>query len=80
MKEINTILETSSFRKHCLFNQLLSRIIGVKKGETYNGVLLQKRIADQSKPDGEDITNLYQNNGYLFSNINAVEVKKQRYD
>jgi outer membrane protein insertion porin family len=56
-------------------NQLLSRIIGVKKGETYNGVLLQKRIADQSKPDGEDITNLYQNNGYLFSNINAVEVK-----
>lgn len=56
-------------------DQLLSRIIGVKKGETYNGVLLEKRIADKSKPDGEDITNLYQNNGYLFSNINAVEVK-----
>ena len=56
-------------------DQLLSRIIGVKKGETYNGVLLEKRIADKSKPDGEDITNLYQNSGYLFSNINAVEVK-----
>ncbi|PKH66389.1 outer membrane protein assembly factor BamA [Flavobacterium sp. ALD4] len=56
-------------------NQLLSRVIGVKKGETYNGVLLQKRIADQSKPDGQDITNLYQDNGYLFSTINAVEVK-----
>ncbi|WP_074721738.1 outer membrane protein assembly factor BamA [Flavobacterium frigoris] len=56
-------------------DQLLSRIIGVKKGETYNGVLLQKRIADASKPDGEDIDNLYKNNGYLFSNINAVEVK-----
>ena len=56
-------------------DQLLSRIVGVKKGETYNGVLLEKRIADKSKPDGEDITNLYQNNGYLFSNINAVEVK-----
>ncbi|AWG20317.1 outer membrane protein assembly factor BamA [Flavobacterium faecale] len=56
-------------------DQFLSRIIGVKKGETYNGVLLEKRIADKSKPDGEDITNLYQNNGYLFSNINAVEVK-----
>ena len=40
----------------------------------YNGVLLKKRIADTSKPDGNDITNLYQNNGYLFSNINAVEV------
>jgi outer membrane protein insertion porin family len=37
-------------------------------------VLLEKRIADKSKPDG-DITNLYQNSGYLFSNINAVEVK-----
>ena len=56
-------------------DQSLSRILGVKKGETYNGVLLEKRIADKSKPDGEDITNLYQNNGYLFSSINAVEVK-----
>ena len=56
-------------------DQLLSRIVGIKKGDTYNGVLLEKRIADKSKPDGEDITNLYQNNGYLFSNINAVEVK-----
>jgi len=56
-------------------DQLLGRLLGVKKGETYNGVLLEKRIADKSKPDGEDITNLYQNNGYLFSNINAVEVK-----
>ncbi len=56
-------------------DQLLGRILGIKKGDTYNGVLLEKRIADKSKPDGEDITNLYQNNGYLFSNINAVEVK-----
>lgn len=56
-------------------DQYLNRILGVKKGETYNGVLLEKRIADKSKPDGEDITNLYQNSGYLFSNINAVEVR-----
>ncbi len=56
-------------------DQVLSRILGIKKGDVYNGVLLDKRIADKSKPDGEDITNLYQNNGYLFSNINPVEVK-----
>jgi outer membrane protein insertion porin family len=56
-------------------DQLLHRYLGIKKGETYNGVLLEKRIADKTKPDAEDITNLYQNNGYLFSNINAVEVK-----
>lgn len=56
-------------------DQLLGRILGIKKGDTYNGVLLEKRIADKSKPDGEDITNLYQNNGYLFSNVNAVETR-----
>ncbi len=53
----------------------LNTLLGIKKGDVYNGTLLQKRIADQSKPDGEDITNLYQNNGYLFSNINPVEVR-----
>lgn len=56
-------------------DQGLSQVLGVKKGETYNGVLLQKRIADASKPDGDDIDNLYKNSGYLFSNINAVEVR-----
>ena len=56
-------------------NQQLNQLLGIKKGEVYNGVMLQKRIADPTKPDGEDLTNLYQNNGYLFSNINAVEVR-----
>lgn len=53
----------------------LRQLLGIKRGDVYNGVLLEKRISDKTKPDGEDITNLYQNNGYLFSNINAVEVK-----
>ena len=56
-------------------DQGLSRMLGIEKGDVYNGVLLEKRIADKTKPDGEDITNLYQNNGYLFSNINAVETR-----
>ncbi len=55
-------------------NSQLKRVLGINKGDVYNGVLLKKRIADETKPDGQDITNLYQNNGYLFSNINAVEV------
>ena len=38
--------------------------------------MLKKRIADD-KPDANDLTNLYQNNGYLFSNINAVEVSAE---
>jgi outer membrane protein insertion porin family len=58
-------------------NQQLNRILGIKKGDVYNGVMLQKRIADPTKPDGEDLTNLYQNNGYLFSSINAVEVNTE---
>ncbi len=55
-------------------NQQLSRLLRINKGDTYDGVTLSKRIADDTKPDANDITNLYQNNGYLFSNINAVEV------
>ena len=39
-------------------DQLLSRYLGIKKGDVYNGVLLDERIADKSKPDGEDLTNL----------------------
>ncbi|WP_209402862.1 outer membrane protein assembly factor [Pseudozobellia sp. WGM2] len=55
----------------------LASVLGIKKGDTYNGVLLRKRIADNSKPDAEDLTNLYQNNGYLFSTINPVEISAQ---
>lgn len=55
-------------------NEQLRRILRIEKGDTYNGVLLQKRIADDSKPDALDITNYYQNYGYLFSTINPVEV------
>ena len=56
-------------------DQTLQGLLGIKKGDVYNGVLLAKRISDKTKPDGDDISNLYQNNGYLFSNINPVEVK-----
>lgn len=55
-------------------DQHLGRVLGLKKGDVYNGVLLRKRIQDNSKPDADDISNLYQNNGYLFSTINPVEV------
>ena len=58
-------------------DNVLAAVLGIEKGDTYNGVLLKKRIADNTKPDGEDITNLYQNNGYLFSSINPVEVSAQ---
>ncbi len=52
----------------------LRQILGIKKGEVYNGTLLAERIADDSDPDAADLTNLYQNNGYLAVQINPVEV------
>jgi outer membrane protein insertion porin family len=55
-------------------NDQLKRLLRINKGDTYDGVGLAKRIADDTKPDANDITNAYQNNGYLFSTINAVEV------
>ena len=55
-------------------DQQLQSILRIREGSTYNGVELKKRIADDSKPDANDLTNLYQNNGYLFSTINPVEV------
>lgn len=58
-------------------DEQLHRLLRIKKGDTYNGILLQKRIADNSKPDADDITNLYQNNGYLFSSISPVEVSAE---
>ena len=55
-------------------DQQLNQVLKIKKGDTYNGVELEKRIADNSDPDAFDLTNLYQNNGYLFSTITPVEI------
>ncbi len=55
-------------------DEQLNQILKIKEGDTYNGVELEKRIADRSDPDADDLSNLYQNNGYLFSSITPVEV------
>jgi outer membrane protein insertion porin family len=52
----------------------LRQTLGISKGEVYNGTLINKRIEDNTDPEAFDLTNLYQNNGYLFSTIDAVEV------
>jgi len=54
----------------------LDQILGISQGDSYNGVLLKERIQDDN-PDANDISNLYQNNGYLFSSVNAVEVSAE---
>ena len=55
----------------------LAGVLGIRQGDTYNGVELRERIEDQSNPDASDLTNLYQNFGYMFSTINPVEVSAE---
>ena len=55
----------------------LSSVLKIKEGDTYNGVELRERIADETNPDANDLTNLYQNFGYMFSTINPVEVSAE---
>lgn len=55
-------------------DELLQRVLGIQKGDVYNGVLLKKQI-EEGNPDAQDLANLYKNSGYLFSQINAVETK-----
>ena len=58
-------------------DEYLDRYLKIDEGATYNGVELRKRIADNSKPDAQDLTNLYQDSGYLFSTINPVETSAE---
>ena len=51
----------------------LQNKLGLRKGDVYNGVLLKERVQKDGDPDADDLANLYQNSGYLFSTINAVE-------
>ena len=38
---------------------------------------LEKRVQDNENPDADDLANLYQNSGYLFSTITPVEVSAE---
>ena len=58
-------------------DEYLKRILAIDKGDVYNGVAFDERISNPMDPDSDDISNLYQNTGYLFSNVNAVETNVQ---
>ncbi len=56
-------------------DEFLMRFLKIEKGDIYNGKVLKERISGDGTPDSQDIQTLYQNNGYLFSSVNAVETK-----
>ncbi|MBN7814084.1 BamA/OMP85 family outer membrane protein [Algoriphagus pacificus] len=47
--------------------------LGIQKGDVYNKELLDKRL-NYDPQKGDDVSSLYQDDGYLFFNIDPVEV------
>jgi outer membrane protein insertion porin family len=54
-------------------SKTLNSILGVKSGDVYNQELLQKRISFSE--DGRDVSSLYMDDGYLFFQVDPVEVR-----
>ncbi|MDR2122507.1 MAG: outer membrane protein assembly factor BamA [Flavobacteriaceae bacterium] len=52
-------------------SEILSRIVGYKKGEAYDAVGINKKISGSEKND--DIATLYYNNGYVFASVVPIE-------
>lgn len=54
----------------------LQQIFGVKTGDTYDKKSMHKRlgIGREMDPEGMSVANLYQNNGYLMSQIEPSEI------
>ena len=53
-------------------DQVLADVLGIKKGDVYNQELLEKRLTFSE--EGRDVSSLYMDNGYLFFNIDPIEV------
>ncbi len=51
-------------------SDVLSHLLTLRKGSVYNQKLMEKRLTT----DDDAVSNLYYNNGYVFSQINATEV------
>lgn len=49
----------------------LAEVFGIKKGDTYDQAELDQKLF--MNPNGNDISSLYMDEGYLFFNVNPVE-------
>lgn len=54
-------------------DSLLSAILAINKGDTYNIDLLNKKLGKTLSPEGGDISGLYMDDGYLFFKVDPVE-------
>lgn len=51
-------------------SEFLTQVLGIKKGDVYNAKFFEEKLFH----DPLGVMSLYQDNGYLFSNINPVEI------
>lgn len=54
-------------------SEVLENVLRIRKGDVYDGKLLQERLFFD--PNGNDVSSLYLDNGYLFFQLNPVEVR-----
>ena len=52
---------------------ILNRILGINKGDIYDASVLHKKLGIEASQEGNDITTLYQDDGYLFFQAMPVE-------
>ena len=80
-KHVNVYVKLDEGQKYYLRNitwvgntvvtsDYLSAVLGMKKGDVYNQKHLKKRLSE----DEDAVGNYYWNNGYLFYNLDPVEV------
>lgn len=82
--EININIKIEEGRKYYFGNidwsgnfvyndDILDKVLGIKTGDVYDMELIQKKLT--FNPTGEDISSLYMDYGYLFFQVNPVEVR-----
>ncbi len=54
-------------------DSILNVIVGIKKGDVYNAEILNKKLGKQLSAEGGDVGSLYQDDGYLFFNVDPIE-------
>ena len=55
-------------------SEVLNDILMIKKGDIYDVVTMEKRLFGGGKQSEYDVSKLYRDNGYLFFNIQPVEL------
>ena len=55
----------------------LNRVLDIHKGDVYDVVTMQKRLNGGGKQGDQNVSTLYRDNGYLFFNVQPVEVNIQ---